>query len=122
MRIHILFIAVILSFVVFSCQKENNAKLVKYVTTEAISMYDLAYLNGSSQLIEQKVEAQSAQDKWVYSFEAEPGDIVYVSAKYYDIESALKIQILIDGKVYKEKSSRNDTTQYLTVSGVIPYE
>jgi len=49
------------------------------------------------------------------------GDIVYLSGKYQDISSSLKLSIKIDGKIYKEQYSEGDTVNYLVVSGTIPY-
>ena len=60
--------------------------------------------------------------KWKYEFIAEEGDIVFVTAIYKDITSAITIQILVDGKVYKQGSSTQDTIRYVTVSGTVPYE
>jgi len=49
------------------------------------------------------------------------GDIVYLSAIYYDSTSFVKIQILVDGKVYKEGSNNERPEEYITISGTIPY-
>jgi hypothetical protein len=52
---------------------------------------------------------------------AEEGSIIFVSAKYTDINSAIKVQLKLDGKIYKEGSSTADTIRFVTVSGTIPY-
>jgi len=68
------------------------------------------------------IEPQSAQDVWRYTYLANEGDIVYVSGNYKDLNSALKIVIKIDGKIYKQAANEGDTLAYLIVSGVIPYK
>lgn len=103
-----------------SCSKTNKKK-VTYIATEAISAYNLQYLNDENELTEIEVIPQSAQDQWVYNYIEDEGEIVYVSGNYRDINSSLKIMILIDGKVYKQASNEADTLSYLTVSGTVPY-
>jgi len=118
-RISILII--IMGIALSSCNK-NNEHSVSYMITNSISGFDVNYRDADGVLITETIEAQSAQDRWNYNFSGEEGDIVFVSAKYTDINSAVLIQIKIDGKVYKEGSSTSDTTKYLTVSGTIPFD
>lgn len=113
-------ILVVAAILQISCEVRED-KNVKYIATEATSEFSLAYRNEAGELITVNVEANSATDRWEYSFIAEQGEIVYASGNYKDISSALKIMILIDGKVFKQASSRSDTVRYVTVSGVIPY-
>jgi len=103
-----------------SCQKTNQVK-VKYIVSDAVSAYNLQYLDASGELINETVYPESAQDQWHFEYMADEGDIVYVSGNYKDINSALKIMILLDGKVYKQASNEGDTLKYLTVSGTVPY-
>ncbi len=114
-----LFFAVIL-FAAFSCS-DVNKRSVKYISTGAISAYNLQYLDANGEMIKTDIVPQSAQDKYSYGFMAEDGDIVYISGNYKDINSALKIMILVDGKIYKQAQSISDTLSFLTVSGTIPY-
>ncbi len=107
--------------VMISCQKSKE-KQVSYVITKAISGFDVNYHVADGSLINDHIETESAQDRWQYSYTAEEGDIVFVSAIYEDINSAILVQILIDGKVYKQGSSSQDTVKYVTVSGTVPYE
>ena len=104
-----------------SCS-ETNEKKVTYISTGAISAYNLQYLNDNNELIKTEVVPQSAQDEWVYNYIEDYGEIVYISGHYSDINSSLKIMILIDGKVYKQASNEADTLGYLTVSGTVPYD
>jgi hypothetical protein len=117
-RIFWLFLLLVL--VLQACEMRSK-KSVKYVATDAISGYDISYRNESGNLVKKRVEVNSALERWEYSFIAEQGDIVYVSGNYKDVASALKIMILIDGKIFKQAATRHDTVRYVTVSGVIPY-
>ena len=107
--------------IMFSCQKAKE-KQVSYIITNSISGFDVNYRVADGSLVKQRVEASSAQDRWQYSYTAEEGDIVFVSAIYKDISSAITVQVLIDGKVYKQGSSSQDTVRYVTVSGTVPFE
>ena len=59
-------------------------------------------------------------DVWQYSFRGNEGDIVFISADYKDPLSAIKVQVLINGKLYRQAATKNDTVSFVTVSGVIP--
>lgn len=114
-------IIIIISFIALtSCEKREDT-VVKYVATDASSDYTLSYRDETGTLQTKTISAESAQDKWNYAFTVEQGEIVYLSGKYNDINSALKLIIYIDGKVYKQSNSVGDTLKYLTVSGVVPY-
>ena len=115
----ILLLATITVFMA-SCTKNSQVK-VTYETTGAISEYNLYYLDKGT-MQETIVQPQSAQDKWNFSFTGDEGDIVYISGKYRDPNSAMKIMIKVDGKIYKQASNEGDTLKYLTVSGVVPYK
>ena len=107
--------------ILFSCEKSNE-KQVSYIITKSVSGFDVNYRIADGTLVEDHIKAESAQDRWQYSYTAEQGDIVFVSAIYKDISSAIIVQILIDGKVYKQGSSSQDTVKYVTVSGTVPFE
>lgn len=119
MRI-IISIAIILLISVIGCTDSDKVN-VKYIATGSVSAYNLQYLNENGDLIDKEEEPQSAQDQWSYGYIASEGDIVYLSGNYNDINSALKLMILIDGKVYKQSSTKSDTLSRITVSGTIPY-
>jgi hypothetical protein len=102
-----------------SCKKEEH--MVLYRITEAVSGFDVNYRDANGVLLKENIETQSGEDTWTYSYMAEEGDIVFVSAIYKDPESAIKVEILIDQKVYKQGSSIGDTVKYVTVSGTVPY-
>jgi len=110
-----------LLLLVFSCEKSQE-KQISYIISQSVSGFDVNYRVADGTLVKEHIETASAQDKWQYSFTADQGDIVFVSAIYKDISSAINVQILIDGKVYKQGSSSQDTVKYVTVSGTVPYE
>jgi hypothetical protein len=114
-------VIILLTVIISACNKPASKEVI-YRTTGAVSAYNLQYLDGQNILVKTEVVPQSKEDVWEYDFEAEEGDIVYVNGKYNDINSGLKIQVLIDGKIYKQASSEGDTVNYLVVSGTIPYE
>lgn len=105
----------------FSCEKSKDIK-VSYIITKSVSGFDVNYQTADGTLQSESVLTESAQDRWQYDLIAQEGDIVFVSASYKDIASAILVQILIDGKVYKQGSSSQDTVRYVTVSGTVPYE
>jgi len=104
-----------------SCSKESERQ-VTYKIDLSISGFNVRYLDETGAIISKKITTQSTQDVWNYSFQSEDGGIVFVSADYKDPESDLRVQILIDGKVYKQAISKNDTNLFITVSGVVPIE
>ncbi len=116
-----LFFVTALLFALTACN-DTNQKKVTYKATGAVSEFTIQYQNENQELIKLEVTPESAADVWQFSTMADQGEIVYLSGKYSDINSALLLQILIDGKVYKQGSSRYDTIKYLTVSGTIPYD
>jgi len=103
-----------------ACQRDNRVK-IDYEATEAVSEYTLSFKDESGALKTIVVEPAGKEDKWNYSMMAEEGDIVYVSGKYNDAGSSLRLRIMLDGKTYKEGYSTGDTIKYLVVSGVVPY-
>ena len=111
----------ILIVVLTACHKPYPKK-VTYITTGAVSAYNLQYLDDQNELVNTEITPQSAQDIWKYEYMSDPGEIVYVNGHYKDVNSALKIQLLIDGKVYKQGETQGDTLKYLVVSGVVPYD
>jgi hypothetical protein len=104
-----------------ACDKIQEKK-VSYVITRSVSGFDVKYRNADGTLIGEKIITESAEDRWTYDFMADEGDIVFVSAIYKDLSSSILVQILIDGKVYKQGSSKQDTVSYVTVSGTVPFE
>jgi len=118
---NLIILIIAIAIVAPGCSKITQVK-VTYEATSAISEYNLYYLTPEGDLMNSQINPQSAQDVWHYSYFADEGDIVYVSGRYADINSALKIIIKVDGKIYKQASNEGDTLKFLTVSGVVPYK
>ena len=111
----------VLVFIVMACEKDEQQVNVTYRLSNAIADNDLSYRNIDGQIINETIPIESLQDVWSKPLEMKEGDIVYLSAIYYDSTSSVKVQILVDGKVYKEGSSNQKPETYVTVSGTIPY-
>lgn len=121
MKLIIKTLSIIALLILFGACNDLTQKKVTYKATGAVSEFTLQYQSANNELITVNVTPESAADVWKFDLMAEEGEIVYLSGKYNDIYSGLLLQILIDGKVYKQGSSRYDTIKYLTVSGTIPY-
>ena len=117
----IFILSVVSLLMLFSCEKQEDVA-VKYIATNAVSEFHLSYRLPSGELKAETITASSMQDKWSYSFTAQQDDIVYLSGNYKDINSGLKLLILMDGKVYKQASTVGDTINFVIVSGTVPIE
>ena len=109
----------LVSIAFIACEKQEEAKTVTYQITRSMSGFDVNYKDETGKLIKETIQTNSADDVWSYSFKAYNRQIVFVSAIYKDISSALQVRILIDGKVYKQGSSKNDTIMYVTLGGSV---
>lgn len=112
----------IVVFILFfaACSKHPNIK-VEYEASQAISEFTLSYMDSNKMLKDTIIKPQSEADLWHYSMMAQKGDIVYLSGHYNDINSSLRLEIKIEGKIYKEQYSVGDTVTFMVVSGVISY-
>lgn len=111
-----------LIFAVFiGCEKERQEVKVKYEISNAYSPIAISYKNSDGQIVAETIEFESVEDVWTYNYVDKKGEIVYVGASYTDSTSSVNIQIVVDGKVYKQASSNNEPYKYLIVSGTIPY-
>jgi hypothetical protein len=117
-KIKYLFFVLIL---LVACDKEDQKIMVKYRVSNAFAATTLSYRNADDQLIKETVNFESAEDIWQIGMEKKRGDIVYLSAVYEDSTSSVRLEILVDGKIYKSGSSVQEPFKYLTLSGTIPY-
>lgn len=117
----LIIVSLLFSFFAMACNNTEQSRIT-YRSTDAISAYNLQYMTASGELEYLSYYPESAQDQWQFEYMADEGDIVYLSGNYKDLQSALKIMILIDGKVYKQASNQGDTLKYLTISGTVPYQ
>ncbi len=104
-----------------SCQKQNTVG-VKYLISKASSTYELQYRDENGSLINMQQNPNSAEDKWEYNFISEEGEVVFISAKYFDSNTSINMQILLDGMVFKQTEEYGDSLKYIVVSGVVPVE
>lgn len=112
-------LVIILLVILAACEKDNSRQ-VTYRITDSVSGFDVRYLDENRQLISEKIAVQSQQDVWQYNYTGEDGGIVFVSANYKDPASSIKVQILVDGKLFRQSASKHDTISFVTVSGVLP--
>ena len=109
------------SAVVSACNGPKEV-IVEYEASGTVSSYRLDYLDEQGEMHRLTVKPKSAEDVWRYRMVAEQGDILYLSGKYQDVESLLRLTVKVEGKIYKEAFSKGDTVKILVVSGVIPYD
>ncbi|MCD4695912.1 MAG: hypothetical protein K8S16_06685 [Bacteroidales bacterium] len=114
---------ILLVFIILaaSCTKDNETLFVEYRVSGAYTSTEIAYKDDGSKLIKKTIDFNSPEDEWSYHTEYTRGEIVYLSAVYYDSLSSVDVQIFIDGKIFKQASSVNEPTKYVIVSGTIPY-
>lgn len=118
-----IFLTVIVAVVLIGCEKHKNNVSVVYRITDFENGCIVKYRVGSDTLIQESVTGTyTLSTPWKCSFQAEPGEIVYLNVTDTTENSFSKIQILLDGKVYKEKSRTDDRFMPMTISGVIPFE
>ncbi len=104
-----------------SCDYATDETAVTYLVTGAASGFDVRYRDAEGELVFERIQTSSESDVWQYDFTADEGEILYISAKYYDVNSGVRIRILLDGKKFREASSRSDTTAFVVLSGTVPY-
>lgn len=117
-------IVVFLFLIVFAtaCEKENETISVQYRVSNAYADTEISYRNDQQDLVTEVYPFESGQDIWSWSGQLSKGDIVYLSTRYTDSASSVKVQILVDGNVLKEGSSNNEPSKYLIVSGTVPFD
>jgi hypothetical protein len=118
-KLSMIFILTIFSLI--ACDQAVEEVAVTYMVTDSDSGFDVRYRNTDGELVSEKVTTDSETDVWKYVFEADPGEIVFISANYYDVNSKIRVQIMLDGKIFREASSRYDTTDFVVVSGTVPW-
>lgn len=116
-----LFSIVFVYLLLTACETENEKMNVSYRVSNAYADTEISYRNSEAQIISEVVAFNSPQDTWSYDMALNRGEIVYLSAIYSDSTSSVKLQILMDGKVFKEASNNNEPGKYLILSGTIPF-
>lgn len=116
-----LIVVIIFSVIAVSCEKDSKEVKVTYLATDSDSDFEIVYRDENNKTVSENVNITSAEDEWIYTFTAEEGDIVYLSAYYADPTSSISLKIMLDEKVFRQGYSVNDTTRWVTVSGTVPY-
>ncbi len=104
-----------------ACNKEDETVVVQYKASNGYSNTQIKYRDAEGVLVSGNIDFPGGEDVWTYGFDGKKGDIVFISAIYYDSTSSITLQILLDGKIFKEATSNNETDEILTISGTIPY-
>lgn len=112
---------VLILVLISGCVKEPDPVRVSYRISQAYAPVEISYRDHIGNQQTRTVSFESILDTWQESLSMQPGEIVYLSAFYSDSLSSVKVQILTNGKVYKEAASVREPDKYLIVSGVIPY-
>ena len=102
-----------------ACQKDKDV-IVEYVISDNASGFLVNYINENGVMISDAV-LNNDNNTWSYSFQSEKGKNVFISAISIEANDGIKVSLIVDGKTLKHGSSNNDTTNYVTVSGTIPY-
>lgn len=111
----------LLLFFFSACNKEDEAIVVQYKASNGYSETQIKYRDADGVLVSKNIIFAGSEDVWTYSYDGKKGDIVFISAQYYDPSSSIALQILLDGKIFKEGTNNNEANKILTISGTIPY-
>jgi hypothetical protein len=115
-------LAALLFLLLFSsCLKEEEVMKVQYQVTGSTSAVEISYLDEQGTLQTTNRDFISLNDYWSRTYDAEQGQLIYLSARYTDSTSSVRCRIFIDGKLYKQNASTFDPGRYVIVSGTIPY-
>lgn len=103
------------------CAKYTR-KRITYRASRTLFPVTLTYRDNNGILVADTFQPVGEQDIWLKNVMMNEGDIVYLAGKYNNIENSVLLEVLIDGKIYKQNSSKGDTVNYVIVSGTIPYQ
>ena len=116
------FLALVICFVLMTaCEKENDSVQVEYRVVNGYSETGISWRGCNEIMHTTDYLFTGAADTWNQKIEVSPGQIVYLAGIYHDTASAVTLQIMIDGKLFRQKSSKNEPGKYLVVSGTVPY-
>jgi len=122
-KISISILILIASSIFFSCKKQFDETKVMYRIINFQDGFTVSYRHYNDTLLKEVVTGPyTLATPWQFSFMALPGDIVYVAMTDTVENSFSRVQILLNGKIYKEKSRSNDRFMPVVVSGVVPFE
>ncbi len=117
----VLVLSTLISF--FSCEKRTDEVKVTYRIIDFQDGFTVYYKTNSDTLVKKNITGTyTSSTPWMYSFMAQPGDIVYVSMTDTVVNSYSRVQILFNGKIFKEKSRTYERFMPVVNSGVIPFD
>ena len=117
----IIYLFIILFVLASSCQMENKDVSVIYRVSNATADTEISFRDENGNILSEDADFQSLEDKWHYALQLKQGEIVYLTALYHDSSSSVNVEILIDGKIYKQKSSVQEPEKYVIASGIVPF-
>jgi len=119
----IFIVAFLAAFVLIGCTKSPEYHTVIYMADKATSELTISYMDPEGVTHTENVAFNSSEDVWSQNFEFEEGDIIYLSSIYESTSGAQRLQILLDGKSYKQGENELLPSEAgrITVSGVVPF-
>lgn len=110
-----------LLLLMISCEKRSEQYVVVYRVLDYKDGFKISYKMNSDTLLQEQVQGVfTLSNYWRKKFTAKSGDIVYLSVLDTVINSFSRVQILLDGKIYKEKIRTEDRYMPVVVSGILP--
>jgi hypothetical protein len=84
------------------CEEPSEPSIldVKYQVIGSAASFDITFRNEEGELIERN----NASPPWDYSFQAEAGDTVYVSAQNLGQTGSVCVRIWREGEIYKSST------------------
>jgi hypothetical protein len=83
---------------------ENKAKTVKYTLGGSANDYSITYASQG----EGTEQIDPVSNTWTYSFTAQPGDFLYISAQNNKASGSVSVYIYVSGKVEKSATSTGE--------------
>jgi hypothetical protein len=122
-KITIILFALFVSAFFISCEKQIDEAKVMYRIINFQDGFTVSFRHLNDTLEKEIVTGPyTLATPWQFTFMAQPGDIVYVAMTDTVENSFSRVQILLNGKIYKEKSRSDDRFMPVVVSGVVPFE
>ncbi|MCB0806671.1 MAG: hypothetical protein KDC05_12800 [Bacteroidales bacterium] len=118
-RKYIVLILILLAFA--SCDKDEDRVIIQYRVLDGYTDTEILWRDVDERIQSTTYTFESVADSWIKQCEGVPGQIVYLAGIYHDTASSVTLQISIDGKLYKQKSSKNEPGKYIVVSGTVPF-
>jgi hypothetical protein len=97
-----LLVLTVIGAVLGGCEEPSEPSIldVKYQVIDSATSFDITFRNEEGKLI----ETNNAYPPWDYSFQAEAGDTVYVSAQNLGQTGSVCVSIWREGEIYKSST------------------